>query len=89
VDSNYNVHVTWKGKGIKDSFSEIYYTKLDNYGAVLLTDVGISGTVSRSSSPAISTDSNSDVHVTWVEEKNSNRGFSKIYYKTTARGNKK
>ena len=66
IDSNGNVHVTWKGKGIKDGFSEIYYTKLDNNGNVSLTDVDISGTVSPSSSPAIATDSNSNVHVTWV-----------------------
>ena len=71
IDSNNNVHVVWyESIGGND---EIYYTKLDNNGNILV-DKRLTFDSSHSWNPSIAIDSNNNVHVVWSDES------SEIYY---------
>ena len=75
VDTNNNVHITWKDWRHRNN--EIYYTKLDNDGNTLVDDTRVTTDSASSSSPAIAVDTNNNVHITWWDDRDGNR---EIYY---------
>jgi len=75
VDTNNNIHITWKDW--RDGNDEIYYTKLDNNGNTLVNDTRVTTDSAASACPAIAVDTNNNVHITWEDW---GVGSPEIYY---------
>lgn len=78
IDTDNNVHIIWEDD--RDGNTEIYYTKLDNNGSTLINVTGLTVDHVTSDDPAIAIDTNNNVHITWVDNRDGNR---EIYYKHT------
>ena len=78
IDTDNNVHIIWEDN--RDGNTEIYYTKLDKNGDTLINVTGLTVDHVTSDDPAIAIDSNNNVHITWVDNRDGNR---EIYYKHT------
>ncbi len=83
VDKNDNVHIVWNDNS--DGNYEIYYTKLDNNGNTLIEDTRLTFDTTESQSPVLVTDSQGDVHVAWVDLRDSN--WDLYYTKLDNNGN--
>jgi hypothetical protein len=68
------IHVVWIDD--RDGNSEVYYTKLDLDGDVVVDDKRITNDVGDSSYPSVFVDG--DVHIAWLDTRDGN---SEIYYK--------
>ncbi len=78
IDIDNNVHRIWEDN--REGNTEIYYTKLDKNGDPLINVTGLTVDHVTSDDPAIAIDSNNNVHITWVDNRDGNR---EIYYKHT------
>ncbi|MFH1786223.1 MAG: Ig-like domain-containing protein [archaeon] len=77
VDAAGNVHVAWYDT--RDSYSRIYYKKLNSAGTNLTGDVRVSDIVNYNAlGPSLALDSSGNVHVAWHDART---GRNEIYYK--------
>lgn len=73
MDSWDNIHVVWSEEINVMSVlqEEIYYTKLDNNGNTLVDDMALTGNDGEESLfPDIAVDSNDEVHIVWLDDRN-------------------
>jgi len=80
TDSNNNVHIVWWDS--KDGNHEIYYTKLDNNGNTIINDSRLTFDSGISRSPLIAIDSNDNVHIEWMDDRDypGTNNYYEIYY---------
>jgi hypothetical protein len=73
VDSSDNLHITWCEEMEFGSIfqEEIFYTKLDNDGNTIVDDTAITESDGEESLfPDIAIDSNDNVHLMWIDDRN-------------------
>ena len=80
VDSSGNVLIAWADA--RAGNLEIYYTKLDNAGAVLKDDTLVTSEAGDSLFPVLAMDANKNLHLAWTDARDGNE---EVYYKTTIR----
>jgi len=77
LDPSGNVHVAWHDDRHGDT--EIYYRKLSNNGIFLTPEIRVTSASLPSDNPSISTDSNGNVHIAWLDRRDG--GNYELYYK--------
>jgi hypothetical protein len=77
VDTSNNIYIVWEDQ--RDGTREIYYTKLDNSGAILIEDTILSDRPHDSVGPALAV--NKYIHIVWYDKRDGNW---EIYCKGTA-----
>ena len=69
------VHVVWRDK--RDGRYQVYYSKLDRLGNVLVDQVRVSSGIPRSEAADVAVDSHGHVHLAWHDRRH---GREEIYY---------
>jgi hypothetical protein len=85
ADPSGNIHIAWVEKiiGISAIQEEIYYKKLDNDGNIVIDDVALTAQDGEESLfPDIAMDSEGNIHVVWLDDRNETGGqkCQDIYY---------
>lgn len=78
TDSNNNVHISWQDN--RDGNPEIYYTKLNSSGNILIDERRLTYDSEFSTSPVIAVDSGNNTHIVWMDERDSGYIYYEIYY---------
>ncbi|MEW6741766.1 MAG: S8 family serine peptidase [Planctomycetota bacterium] len=72
VDADDNLHIVWTGDGRWTDDSDIYYTKLDDWGQILIQHLRLSYPFGESAFPTVAVDAGGHVHVVWVDMRSGN-----------------
>jgi hypothetical protein len=76
IDSNDHIHIAWVNW--EDEISEIYYSKIDSNGTLLIEGIRLTFDPSQSYYPIIKTNSNDDAHILYKDYKP--RDYVGLYY---------
>ncbi len=75
VDTANNRHIVWEENNAGNS--EIYYSKIDAVGKLIIHNHRISNNLYNSYNPQVATDPSNNAHIVWVDDRDGNK---EIYY---------
>lgn len=80
VDLKGNVHIVWSDS--RDGNYEVYYTKLNSRGDILISEKRLTAAdLKYSLGASIAVDTQDNLHIIWIDNRNEGKHLKGIYYK--------